>query len=124
MERPNSSASFLYHEKDRLVWGEYSGGSIVKGMLLATKAADGSLDMRYQHVNSNGELMTGVCASTVEVLADGRYRLQERWRWTCGDSSTGESVLEQAPGDAQFVSETRGAGRHRLRPVLQLVRQP
>jgi hypothetical protein len=90
-----SETLFFYHEKDGLVWAEYGGGSVIMGMLLATKAADGSLDMRYQHVNSEGELMTGLCNSTVSVLADGRYRLEERWRWTSGDCSAGESTVEE-----------------------------
>jgi hypothetical protein len=71
------------------------GGTIVKGMLLARKDEDGSLDMRYHHVNAEGQLMTGVCNSVVEVLGDGRYRLRERWQWTSGDCSAGESVLEE-----------------------------
>src|SRR5882724_5242418 len=96
----HSDTSFAYHEKDGLVWAEYFGGGIVKGMLLAKKAADGSLDMRYHHVNSSGELMTGLCNSHVKVLADGRYRLEEAWRWTSGDCSVGESVLEERSDDA------------------------
>jgi hypothetical protein len=90
-----SNTLFSYHEKDGLVWAEYGGGSILKGMLLAKKAADGSLDMRYQHINTNGQLMTGVCKSVVKILADGRYRLEEKWRWTSGDHSAGESVVEE-----------------------------
>jgi len=55
----------------------------------------GRLDMRYHQVNDRGELMTGVCHSTPEVLADGRIRLHEVWRWTSGDGSNGNSVLEE-----------------------------
>lgn len=51
--------------------------------------------MRYQHVNAEGELMTGICRSTPEVLADGRIRLHEKWRWTSGDLSSGESIIEE-----------------------------
>ena len=51
--------------------------------------------MRYHHVNAAGELMTGVCRSTPELLPDGRVRLHERWQWTSGDGSSGESVIEE-----------------------------
>jgi hypothetical protein len=53
------------------------------------------LDARYQHVNTSGELMTGQCKSTPEVLPDGRLRLHESWRWTSGDMSEGRSVVEE-----------------------------
>jgi hypothetical protein len=51
--------------------------------------------MRYQHANTAGELMTGVCRSTPELLPDGRIRLHESWRWTCKDGSSGTSVIEE-----------------------------
>jgi hypothetical protein len=51
--------------------------------------------MRYQHLNSGGELMTGKCRSTPDILPDGRLRLRELWQWTSGDFSRGESVIEE-----------------------------
>lgn len=89
---------FHYHQADKIVWAEYAGGEIVRGQLIATCDADGVLDMRYQHVNSKGELMTGECRSTPEMLSDGRIRLYEKWRWTSGDRSEGESVIEEITG--------------------------
>ncbi|MEO7674414.1 MAG: n-acetylglutamate synthase, partial [Pyrinomonadaceae bacterium] len=56
---------------------------------------DGTLDIRYQHSTRRGELMTGECVSTPESLPDGRIRLKEQWRWTCGDLSSGESIIEE-----------------------------
>jgi hypothetical protein len=86
---------FLYRQKDKVVWATYQGGGIRMGTLVATVAEDGALDMRYSHVNADGELMTGMCQSTLEVLMDGRYRMYERWQWTSGDGSGGESVVEE-----------------------------
>ena len=86
---------FHYHQKDDLVWAEYSGGELRFGTLIAMVAPDGSLDMRYQHVNKKGELMTGVCRSNPEILPDGRLRLHEKWQWTSGDLSAGESIIEE-----------------------------
>src|SRR5919199_3674421 len=90
-----AETTFWYHQEGQLVWAEYKGGSIVKGFLIATVQADNSLDMRYQHVNTQGELMTGRCHSTPELLADGRIRLHERWQWTSGDGSSGQSIVEE-----------------------------
>ena len=62
---------------------------------MASVDDDGALDMRYAHVNAEGHLMTGECRSTPDLLPDGRLRLHERWQWTSGDRSAGESIVEE-----------------------------
>ena len=91
----NSATVFHYRQQDEVVWATYEGGTIRFGTLVAIADAQGHLEMRYQHVNARGELMTGECQTVPEVLADGRLRLHERWRWTSGDRSAGESVVEE-----------------------------
>jgi len=86
---------FHYHQQENVVWAAYGGGKVLLGSLLAKLNPDGSLDMRYHHLNQTGEFMTGECHSVPEILPDGRYRLREKWRWTCGDGSSGESVIEE-----------------------------
>lgn len=86
---------FYYHQKDNYVWAEYSGGEILFGNLIAQVFEDYSLEMRYQHLNKNGELMTGKCVSTPEIMENGKIRLHERWQWTIGDFSSGESIIEE-----------------------------
>ena len=86
---------FHYHQEGALVWAEYRGGAIVYGTLIAQADAQGCLEMRYQHLNADGQLMTGRCHSTPEVLPDGRLRLHEQWQWTCGDCSSGQSIVEE-----------------------------
>lgn len=91
----SSETVFQYHQKNAVVWAEYSGGEIVFGNLIAKADEDGNLEMRYQHINKNEEIMTGKCFSTPEILADGRIRLHENWNWTSGDFSEGKSVIEE-----------------------------
>ncbi len=86
---------FHYRQRGAVVWASYHGGHVERGTLVATASAEGALDMRYAHVNRAGELMTGTCQSTPEVLPDGRLRLHERWQWTSGDQSAGTSVIEE-----------------------------
>jgi hypothetical protein len=93
----SSDTIFEYHQRSNGVWAIYEGGNIRKGTLMAVVAPDGALDMRYHHVTTNGDLMTGTCKSTPEVLADGRLRLHEQWQWTSGDGSKGESMIEELP---------------------------
>jgi hypothetical protein len=89
---------FEYKQKDDLVWAEYSGGNVVFGTLIAKVVENNCLEMRYQHLNTKGDLMTGICFSTPEILYDGRIRLHEKWQWTCGDFSTGTSIIEEING--------------------------
>ncbi len=91
----SSETIFKYHQKNDLVWAEYEGRGIIFGTLIAKIVDNDCLEMRYQHLNSNGELMTGKCFSTPEILPDGKISLHEKWQWTCKDLSTGESVLEE-----------------------------
>jgi hypothetical protein len=86
---------FYYRQKANVVTGEYSGGEIVSGHLIALVQNDGSLDMRYHHIDVRGELKTGKCLSVPEALSDGRIRLHEHWQWTCSDLTTGSSVIEE-----------------------------
>ena len=89
---------FYYRQQDDLVWAEYAGGWIRFGSLIAKVTDDDCLEMRYQHLNEKGELMTGKCFSTPEILADGRIRLFEKWQWTSGDCSEGTSIVEEIIG--------------------------
>lgn len=96
-ENGETSAETLFHyqQEGNILTCTYSGGQIVSGQLLGLVDEDGNIDMRYHQVNQKGELMTGVCESKPEILPDGRIRLHESWRWTSGDGSKGNSVLEE-----------------------------
>jgi hypothetical protein len=65
------------------------------GHLIGIVNEQGLINMRYHHINSEGELMTGICISNPEMLPNGKVRLHEKWRWTTGDCSEGESILEE-----------------------------
>jgi hypothetical protein len=91
----NEETIFEYQHEGKLVSATYSGGSIVFGHLIALVNEDGSLDMRYHHLNILGDLMTGICRSVPQILPNGKIRLYEKWKWTCADESEGESVLEE-----------------------------
>ena len=91
---------FHYHQDGDLVWADYAGGAVRKGHLLGTVGDDGALAFTYHHMRTDGRAMTGECRSTLTVLADGRYRLEEDWRWTCGDGSRGRSTIEETTATA------------------------
>lgn len=102
-----SDTVFHYRQDGAIVWATYEGGTIRFGSLIAQVCTDGSLEMRYQHINAAGEFMHGRCRSRPEVLGDGRLRLYERWEWLSGDGSKGESVVEEIAncGESKPVAE-------------------
>ena len=90
---------FHYRQTGARLWCLYGDGARIRfGTLVAAVGADGALDMRYQHLDAGQQLRTGHCHSSPERLPDGRLRLHERWQWTNGDGSAGESVLEELAG--------------------------
>lgn len=90
-----SETIFEYHQDGELVWATYSGGAVRFGTLVALADAAGNLDMRYQHISSDGSIRTGRCRSRPALLPDGRLRLHETWEWTGGKQGRGYSVVEE-----------------------------
>ena len=86
---------FSYRQYGDVVWATYQGGAIAFGTMVGVIRDDDTLDLRYQHVSTRGEIRSGRCLSTPEVLADGRVRLHEAWEWTEGGVGAGRSAVEQ-----------------------------
>lgn len=89
----NGDTLFYYHQEGSMVWAEYEGGFIRKGHLIATIIEGGKLDMRYHHINGDGEIMVGKCLSTPEMMPNGEMRFKEEWEWLSGDGSKGYSEI-------------------------------
>ena len=89
---------FQYFEASGVVWAFYEGGGVELGTLVARKDPHGRLRMVYQHLSNTDQLREGQCFSYPEILPDGHLRMREYWRWTCGDHSYGESVLDERRG--------------------------
>lgn len=86
---------FHYQQEGNILTSDYSGGKIKKGHLIGLVDENGQIEMRYHQINTENELMTGICRSVPEVLSNGKIRLHETWKWTSGDLSSGNSILEE-----------------------------
>jgi hypothetical protein len=86
---------FEYQQEGNILSATYYGGDIVKGSLIGIVEENGSLQFRYNHVNTKNEIRGGQCFSTPETLPDGRIRIHEKWKWTDSDQSEGESIIEE-----------------------------
>lgn len=91
----SSDTIFHYRQDGNIVTANYSGGKILHGNLIALVDDNGCLNICYHQVNTNGEIMTGKCCSLPEILPNGKIRLHEKWEWTSGDKSKGESIIEE-----------------------------
>jgi hypothetical protein len=87
------STTFAYHEADGVVWARYEGGPVALGFLVGRRSGV-MLTFRYSHLNQAGETASGVCDSTIELLDDGRLRMEEHWRWE-SRAGEGRSAVEE-----------------------------
>jgi hypothetical protein len=86
-----------YRQSGDLVWGKFTGGRARRGSLTGTAAPDGRLEFGYSMVLDTGEVVSGRCRSTPEILADGRIRLHEVWERYGARAGSGTSCIEEIP---------------------------
>ena len=84
---------FHYHQKENIIWAEYSGGEIKQGFLIGTMDSNGKLAFTYQHINQTNQLRIGECNSFSVFLEDGKIEMNEEWQWLNGDRSKGTSII-------------------------------
>jgi hypothetical protein len=86
---------FHYRQAGNIITCEYHGGEIQVGHLTGIVDQDGNIEISYHQINDKGELKTGICSSTPEIMSNGKIRLIEKWQWTSGDQTSGSSILEE-----------------------------
>ena len=84
---------FHYHQKENIIWAEYSGGEIKQGFLVGTVDSNGKLAFTYQHINQINQLRIGECNSFPVFLEDDKIEMHEEWQWLNGDKSKGASII-------------------------------
>ena len=89
----SDETTFHYFQDGSMIWGNYSGGKILKGHLIGKFLPSNQLEFVYHHLEKGLEIRTGRCRSIVELNAAGKVVLHETWEWTNGDQSSGTSVL-------------------------------
>jgi hypothetical protein len=76
----------------RVVVGEYSGGAIAVGHVLATRSGDGtSLELLYQGATTTGEIRAGRATARFTSVPEGALRMHLDWQWLTGEPATGQS---------------------------------
>lgn len=89
----DAETTFEFEQDGAVVRAEYAGGAVAEGYLVGT--VDGHRwDVRYVQLNDDGETATGSSIGAIEVLDDGRVRVEDEWEWESRPGS-GETVLEE-----------------------------
>ena len=76
---------FSFRQKDSVVWAEYQGGGIQKGMLLGSLTG-ASLQGTWQHREAGGEHDTGTFSIAMSRDPSGRLLLDGSWIGTAENS--------------------------------------
>jgi hypothetical protein len=84
-----------YHQDGAVVWGEFTGGRVVRGSIMGRSDDGGVLHLAYCQLLDDGSVMSGACTSYPTVHADGRVLLEEHWERFGEHADTGISVLEE-----------------------------
>lgn len=84
-----------YHQRGDQVWAEFTGGKVLRGNLVGTCDADGTLHLAYCQLLDGGTVVAGACTSIPTLLEDGRVRLAEHWQRFGDAGSTGVSHIEE-----------------------------
>jgi len=89
----SGDTQFNFEQEGNQIYAHYSGGEILDGHLVGT--FDGSeWDIRYSQINLEQETASGHSIGTVELLDDGRIRVEDEWKWE-SQAGSGESILEE-----------------------------
>ncbi len=87
---------WIFHQDGQVVWGEYEGGPIQKGLAVGRVSDSGELEFSCQHIDHALTIHSGMCKATAVMLGDGRIRLECKRDWNSKDGVVSEeAVLEE-----------------------------
>ncbi|SED50858.1 hypothetical protein SAMN04490185_3622 [Pseudomonas frederiksbergensis] len=82
---------FHYHVEENAVWGTYKGGHIRLGNQVGRATGPDTIELLYQCLTTDGEILSGWSRGTVGIDHAGRTTLTFVWGWLSGATGGGES---------------------------------
>ena len=89
----DSATIFHYYQDGPIIWGQYAGGTIVKGTLTGVIIDRETFHFNYNHVNNDSQLLSGYCHSVITKLDSGKLKINESWKWSGGKAGEGQSII-------------------------------
>lgn len=87
----DANTVFHYHVEGHAISGTYQGGHIHQGHLVGRATGPDTIELLYQCITTEGELLAGWSRGTVDVDHAGRTTLAFVWGWLSGETGGGES---------------------------------
>lgn len=82
---------FQYFQNDKTITANYSGGKIKTGFIVGKQLDDTKIELLYQCLTTEGELLAGKSNGIVKENEEGLLEIKFHWNWLNGDKSGGES---------------------------------
>ncbi|MNJ20880.1 hypothetical protein D3C77_152220 [compost metagenome] len=82
---------FHYQVEDEAIWGTYQGGHIRTGNQVGRATGPNTIELLFQCLTTEGELLSGWSRGTLGVDHAGRTTLSFVWGWLSGATGGGES---------------------------------
>ncbi|MEV0235408.1 hypothetical protein [Nonomuraea sp. NPDC050786] len=89
----DSPTEFHYQESDGVVWGSYTGDTVIHGHFVGTRDGD-LVSISYVHALKAGGTAGGQSSSRIEKADDGLLRLVEEFSFA-GDDTVHVSVCRE-----------------------------
>ncbi|MDP9842400.1 hypothetical protein [Streptosporangium lutulentum] len=90
---PDGPTEFAYRESGGIIWGDYTGDTVVHGRFVGTRDGD-RIELTYVHLTKKGDRVGGQSSSRIETLPDGRLNLVEEFQFA-GDDTAHVSVCTE-----------------------------
>lgn len=84
-------------QSDRLIWGEYEGGAIVKGYLVGRDSGDARGLFSYIQISKSGKVESGQSNYVLLENEGGSLRLVENYTWSSRVGS-GVNIFDEVLG--------------------------
>lgn len=91
----SSETIMSFSSGDVVVPGEYSGGSIKLGNVIAKQVSENEFEMLYQAVTVNNEIQAGSAKASFDASPNGKLKMYLKWQWLTGELSKGTSEWEE-----------------------------
>lgn len=82
---------FHYFSDSRVITGRYAGGRILEGQLIGRATSADTIEMRFQCITTDGELLSGASTGRISRNEEGYLELHFDWAWLTGEGTGGQS---------------------------------